>query len=184
MVVLLILGTPIEGLGDQLVFLLEKVLKGWSCLVVLVVEHHHLIVRYLVHVPRVCFLNLFVKDFEITGTGGIALAHGPEPLVTEMNLDLSETFNVLHDVAVECIGCSGVNECGVVEVSLVGVLGHDVDVVFVDGEDFGELGHDECLDLLDRIGEGTGIHPGNAEGSDCGHGFRKAFVERLIPLTS
>jgi len=104
-----------------------------------------------------------------------------------MNLDLSETFNVLHDVAVECIGCIGVNECGVVEVSLVGVLGHDVDVVFVDGEDVGELGRDECLDLITGIGEGTGVHPRNAEGSDCGHGFEsfwKAFVERLIPLTS
>jgi len=64
-----------------------------------------------------------------------------------------------------------VDEGGVVEVSLVGVLGDDVDVVLGEANDGLELGRDECLDLLDRTGEGTGVHPGNAEGSGC-HGFR------------
>ena len=65
----------------------------------------------------------------------------------------------------------GVDEGGVVEVSLVGVLGDDVDVVLGEANDGLELGGDEGLDFLNGSGEGTGVHPGNAEGSG-GHGFR------------
>ena len=103
---------------------------------------------HLVHEPGVSLLDLFIKDFKITGTSGVAHTHDPEPLVAEMNVDLFKTFEVGHDVVVEGVSCGGVDEGGVVEVTLVGVLGDDVDVVFVDGENVEELGRDEGLDFL------------------------------------
>ena len=83
---------------------------------------------HLVHEPGVSLLDLIVKDFKITWTSGVAHTHDPEPLVTEMNVDLFKSFKVGHDVVVEGVSCGGVDECGVVEVALVGVFGDDVDV--------------------------------------------------------
>lgn len=71
------------------------------------------------------------------------------------------------------------DEGGVVEVALVGVLGDDVDVVGIGADDIGELGRDECLDLLNGTREGTSVHPWNAEGRDGRHGFR-VFSESCL----
>jgi len=175
-----ICGAPIEGTGDTNIFLLDEIFKGGTGLKVFGLEQDHLIVCKLVHEPLVSLLDLFIKDFKITRTSGVAHAHDPEPLVTEMDLDLFETLDVGDDVVVEGVGCGGGDEGGVVEVPLVGVLGDDVDVFWVDGENVGELGRDEGLDFLNGSGEGTGVHPGNAEGRDGGHGFRFLGTEKRL----
>ena len=101
---LLVLGTPVNWARDPVVFLLDEIFKGGSCLKVLGMEQHHLIVCQLVHVPRVSLLDLFVKDFKIARTSSSTGAHGPEPLVAEMDLDLFGAFDVGNDVVVECTG--------------------------------------------------------------------------------
>ena len=64
------------------------------------------------------------------------------------------------------------DEGGVVHVALVGVLGDDVDVVLGEANDGLELDDDEGLDFLNGSGDGTGVHPGNAERNVGGHCVR------------
>ena len=96
-----------------------------------------------------------------------------------MNLGLTVCVNVCDEIVVgDARWMLGVDERGVVEVPLVGVLGDDVDVVDVEVHDVGELGLDECLDLVNGFWEGTGVHPGNAKG-DGRHDLFREFREAI-----